>query len=81
MVPPKLPVVSGRELIKFFEKRGFDQVRQRGSHIIMGKTGVTTRPLVIPGYRELPPNIVLGNLKTAGISRDDFVDAMQKRKK
>jgi len=80
MVPPKLPVVSGRELVKFFQTQGFEKARQRGSHIIMEKAGVG-RAAVIPNYRELPPNIILGNLKTAGLSRKDFVDAMQKRKK
>lgn len=81
MAPPKLPVVSGRELVKFFEKHGFEEVRQRGSHIIMRKAGVTTRPPVIPNHREISPDIILSNLRTAGISRKDFVDAMQKRKK
>jgi len=80
MVPPKLPVVSGRELVKFFEKRGFEKARQRGSHIIMEKAGVN-RSVVIPDHRELNANIVLGNLRTAGISRSDFVDTWQKRKK
>jgi len=81
MTPPKLPVVSGPELVKFFENRGFEKFRRRGSHVIMRKAGVTTRPLVVPDYRDLPPHIVLGNLKTAGISREEFIDAMQKRKK
>jgi len=80
VAPPKLPVVSGRELVKFFEKQGFDKARQRGSHIIMEKAGVN-RSVVIPEHRELPADIVLGNLRTAGISRKDFIDALQKRKK
>ena len=80
MAPPKLPVVSGRELVKFFQTHGFKEVRQRGSHIIMGKAG-SNRPLVIPEYREVPANIILSNLRTAGISRKDFIAALQKRKK
>jgi len=46
----------------------------------MGKAGVT-RPLVIPNYPELSTDIILSNLKTAGISRKDFTAALQKRKK
>jgi len=30
---PKLPVLSGEELIKALEKAGFKKVRQKGSHI------------------------------------------------
>ena len=32
---PKLPVISGKELIKVFEKIGFVFIRQKGSHVIM----------------------------------------------
>lgn len=79
MTPPKMPV-SGRELAKFFQTQGFKEDRQRGSHIIMEKAGIG-RALVIPNYRELSTDIILSNLRTAGISRKDFVDALQKRKK
>jgi predicted RNA binding protein YcfA (HicA-like mRNA interferase family) len=34
---PKLPVLSGEELIKALEKAGFKKVRQKGSHISMQK--------------------------------------------
>ena len=33
----KLPVVSGSECIKALEKTGFAIVRQRGSHIVLGR--------------------------------------------
>ena len=32
---PKLPVVSGNDLVKVFRKIGFEIVTQRGSHIKM----------------------------------------------
>jgi len=32
---PKLPVISGKELIKAFGKIGFVFIRQKGSHVIM----------------------------------------------
>lgn len=32
---PKLPIVSGKELVKAFKKMGFELVSQRGSHIKM----------------------------------------------
>ena len=33
----KLPVLSGREVVKVFESLGWEIVRQRGSHIILVK--------------------------------------------
>ena len=31
------------------------------------------RPLIIPDYREVPIFIILNNLRTAGISREEFL--------
>ena len=32
---PQLPVLSGRKVVRAFEKHGWEIARQRGSHIIM----------------------------------------------
>lgn len=44
---PKLPIVSGKELIKAFGKIGFVFIRQRGDHVIMKHSDgrVVTVPL------------------------------------
>ena len=44
---PKLPVVSGKELIKALQKVGFVFARQRGDHVILKHTDgrVVTIPL------------------------------------
>jgi len=34
---PKLKRISGEEAIKRLEKRGFNRVRQRGSHVVLKK--------------------------------------------
>ncbi len=73
----KLIAVSGKALVRFFLKQGFIKKRQKGSHIILKKTGIT-RPLVIPDYKELSHDIILNNLKTAGISKAKFNRTMQK---
>ncbi len=40
---PKLPVLTGRELIKVLENMGFQQIRQRGDHVFLRHTdGKTT---------------------------------------
>jgi len=51
---------------------GFTFSRQDGSHRIYSKEGCI-RPLVIPAHsKDLAVSIILSNLKSAGISRDDF---------
>lgn len=32
---PRLPVISGAEAVKAFERAGWRQNRQRGSHVIL----------------------------------------------
>lgn len=32
---PKLPVISGKTLLKLFKKNGFFEVRQKGSHVFV----------------------------------------------
>lgn len=32
---PELPRISGREAIRAFERMGFRQVRQKGSHVVL----------------------------------------------
>ena len=50
----KLRVLSGREVCAILEGHGFQDVRQRGSHIVMQlltDEGTTTVP--VPDHREL----------------------------
>ena len=37
----QLPVISGAKVVRAFEKAGWSQDRQRGSHVVMLKLGPT----------------------------------------
>jgi predicted RNA binding protein YcfA (HicA-like mRNA interferase family) len=54
-----------------FVAAGFRFARQEGSHRSYVKAGVA-RPVVIPAYKEVPVFIIRNNLKTAGLSRDEY---------
>ena len=69
----KVPRISGSEAIRALEKLGFQQVRQRGSHVIMRRRG---SGCVVPVHRELKVGTLLGALRQAGVSVDDFVQAL-----
>ena len=58
-------------LVKVFEAAGFHTDRIAGSHVIMSKLGVA-RPVVVPKYAEVGRDIILSNLRTAGISRERY---------
>jgi predicted RNA binding protein YcfA (HicA-like mRNA interferase family) len=68
---PRLTPQHYRVLIKVFEKAGFVVKRTRGSHIIMNKSGVD-RPIVIPKYDEVDVDIIKANLRTAGLTREEY---------
>ncbi len=70
---PKLPVISGAETIRALERLGFVVVRQRGSHLVLRRGSMGC---VVPNHRELKLGTLLGLLKQAGVSPDDFIDAL-----
>lgn len=74
---PRIFPIHYRKLAKVFEKKGFVYVRTQGDHLIYQKKGLL-RPIVIPTYKEIPEFIILRNLKTAGISRKEYLKLLQK---
>ena len=56
---------------------GFRFARQSGSHRSYVKNGIS-RPIVIPTYDEVPVSVIRNNLKTAGISRDEYFKLLEK---
>jgi predicted RNA binding protein YcfA (HicA-like mRNA interferase family) len=56
---------------------GFRFARQEGSHRSYTKPGIA-RPVVIPTYDEVPVSIIRNNLKTAGITREEYFGFLEK---
>ncbi len=48
----KIPLLSGREVVKVFKHLGWEVVRRRGSHIILVKEGHIAT-LSVPNHREV----------------------------
>lgn len=68
---PRLTPISWRMLERVFLEAGFRLARQEGSHRVYVKDGIS-RPIVIPTHAEIPVSIIRNNLRTAGISRDEY---------
>ena len=70
---PKLPRVSGAEVVRALQRMGFTVVRQRGSHIVMrrGASGC-----VVPNHQELKTGTLAGVLKQAGVSAEEFLQQL-----
>jgi hypothetical protein len=56
-----------------FERAGFTfKKRTGGSHWVGEKPGVA-RPIVLPEYEEVGLDIIKANLRTAGLTRQEYV--------
>jgi predicted RNA binding protein YcfA (HicA-like mRNA interferase family) len=74
---PRLRRVSGNEAIRALEMLGFQEVRQRGSHIVLRKeTDEGARGCVVPLHGELAIGTLRGILKQAGVTVADFVEQL-----
>ena len=69
---PKLPHVSGAEVLRALERLGFVKVRQKGSHVIMRRGAIGC---VVPLHREVKVGTLAGVLRQAGVTADDFLKA------
>jgi predicted RNA binding protein YcfA (HicA-like mRNA interferase family) len=75
---PKIIPVHWKRLEKVFLSAGFRFARQEGSHRSYTKPGIP-RPIVIPTYDEVPVSIIRNNLKTAGITREEYFILLEKK--
>lgn len=69
-MPPSLPRVSGTDAVRALQRLGFVVARQRGSHVVLKRSGAGC---VVPLHAELKVGTLSGVLKQAGVSADDFM--------
>jgi len=71
---PRLPRVSGAEAIRALERLGFAQARQRGSHVVLKRTGPNrVTGCVVPLHPELAIGTLRGLLRQAGVTTEEFI--------
>ncbi|MBK9762631.1 MAG: type II toxin-antitoxin system HicA family toxin [Flavobacteriales bacterium] len=65
--------LSGREVCAILRKHGFEQVRQRGSHIIMQKPiEGSTITVPVPEHKELRIGTLLSIIRQSQLDRSLF---------
>ncbi|MFH0713791.1 MAG: type II toxin-antitoxin system HicA family toxin [Candidatus Micrarchaeota archaeon] len=71
---PKLPPLSGKEVIKALSKVDFQPARQKGSHVILvKKTNDVKLAVVVPLHNEIDIGTLLEIIRQAGLKREDFI--------
>ena len=74
---PRIPLLKPREVVKAFERLGWQVVRQRGSHIIMVKDGHIAT-LSIPKHSEVARGTLRSLIARAEITVRKFLEALKR---
>ena len=70
---PRLPAVSGRDVVRALRRLGFAEVSQAGSHVKL-RRGPTS--CIVPLHRELKKGTLSGILGMADVTVDQLLEAM-----
>ncbi|HTT32781.1 MAG TPA: type II toxin-antitoxin system HicA family toxin [Methylomirabilota bacterium] len=74
---PKLPVISGEDLIRVLRKFGYEVVRQKGSHVRLRNELEPRRlPVTVPLHKEIAPGTLKSVLSDASISAEELLAAL-----
>jgi len=68
-----LKLCSGAEAVRKFQRADWTVARQKGSHVMMTKTGYPWT-LSIPQHDELGPGLLRKLLRQAGLTVEEFND-------
>jgi predicted RNA binding protein YcfA (HicA-like mRNA interferase family) len=71
---PRLPVLSGQEVVQALKRLGFEEVRQRGSHVVLRRGAAGC---VVPLHREIKRGTLATIIKQADISIDGLINAVR----
>jgi predicted RNA binding protein YcfA (HicA-like mRNA interferase family) len=70
----RLPVCSGQDAIRAFQKLGYQVDHQTGSHIILRHPQM--RRLTVPNHRELAKGTLRALIREAGLTKEEFVNLL-----
>lgn len=74
---PKLPVVSGEDIIRVLRKFGYEIVRQKGSHVRLRSESQPQRlPVTVPLHKEIARGTLKSILADASISVEQLLDSL-----
>ena len=72
----KLPVVSGKDVVKALAKIGYQFDHQRGSHIVVRQTFEPYRRITLPDHKEIAKGTLRKIIRDAGLSVDEFANLL-----
>jgi predicted RNA binding protein YcfA (HicA-like mRNA interferase family) len=71
---PKLPRLSGKEVVNILAKIGFIPARQKGSRIVLTKQLERgKKAVVMPNHKEVDKGTLLEIIRQSGLKKDEFI--------
>jgi len=74
---PRITPVDYQTLLKVFQMFGCQYKRKEGSHHILTFSGAK-RAVVIPEYDEIDVEIIKNNMRTVGMTREQYFELLNK---
>ena len=72
----KLPIISGKEVIKTLTKEGFQIKGRKVSHVTLEKTNHETYRTTVPLHRELGKGLLIDIIRQSGYTREQFLELL-----
>lgn len=73
----RLPVLSGKEVVKLLSKIDYEVDHQTGSHIILRENKPPYRRVSIPNHKVIVPGTLLSIVRMAGLTREEFLELLK----
>jgi predicted RNA binding protein YcfA (HicA-like mRNA interferase family) len=74
---PPVPLLRPREVVRAFQKLGWEEARQRGSHIILTKSGHVAT-LSVPNHSQVARGTLRALIAKAGLTVEEFLDGISR---
>jgi predicted RNA binding protein YcfA (HicA-like mRNA interferase family) len=71
-----LPRISGREAVQALTKIGYEQDRQRGSHMVLRQADSPHRRVTVPDHKEIAKGTLRAIIREVGLTVDEFKDLL-----
>ena len=74
---PRITPADWKTVVRVFELFGCQYKRKKGSHHILICPG-SRRAVVIPEYDEIDVDIIKNNMRTAGMTREEYLELFKR---
>ena len=73
---PRLPAMRPRQIVRALERVGYVVDHQTGSHVVLWRSADGSRVVVPWHSRDLGRGLTLRIIKSAGLTRDEFLELL-----